>query len=83
MSKIAGNSRRRGHNIYGPDGCYIGVRHVMYDAGRGVYVYMTGRGETPDRFWAWSGTPAQARNARKMFGISDRFVTVEDGRERG
>ena len=53
----------------------------MYCRETGEYVGMNCNDRTKDRFWAWSGTREQARNARRVFGIGPEFAVYLDGNE--
>lgn len=64
------------------DNRYLGVRHVMYCPETRMYLHMSCSGETPDRMWAWSGTPRQSMAAREKFGVDDKYLLFEDGEEK-
>lgn len=73
---------RSNRTILSTENRFIGYRHVMYNPETREYVDMTCRGSTTDRMWAWSGTPAQSRAARRVFGIKQEYHLFEDGEEK-
>lgn len=73
---------RSNRAILSPQNRFLGYRHVMYNPVTREYVDMTCRGSTPDRMWAWSGTSAQSRAAREVFGIGQEYCLFEDGEEK-
>lgn len=72
----------RGATVIGRDGRNIGPRCVIYCRERRVYLHQSGQGTTPSRFWAWSGTRAQAANCIREFGVPGEFRVYLDGKER-
>lgn len=78
MSK---DSKRGNHHVLNTEGRYIRARCVMYCRETREYVGMSCSTRTMDRFWAWSGTREQAKNAARVFGIGPEFVVYLDGQE--
>lgn len=74
---------RSGRSVLSKEGRHLGYRHVLYCPERRLYIDMTCLKTTESRFYAWSGTPAQAQRARLVFGVPDEFELFVDGRERG
>ena len=60
----------------------IGQKYVLFSQERRIYVSNTGRGETLDRFWAWSGTAQQARNLAKEHPYAPDMVLYRNREEK-
>lgn len=74
--------KKRGKpQVWSSLGKNMGPRCVMYCRETRTYIGMDCSTTTKDRFWAWSGTREQARNARSVFGIGEEFQVFTDGQE--
>lgn len=83
MIMIPGRKVRSSKSVLSREGKHLGYRHVLYCPSTKLYIDMTGLRTTESRFYAWSGTPAQARKARLVFGIGEEYILFADGDERG